>query len=293
METVLVTGASGFTGRHMVHLLEARGHKVIGFGRAGEREGNIEVDLCDVRAVGEAVNRVQPDWVVHLAGIAFVGHGDADALYRVNVVATTNLLTALTACGKRAKRVLLASSANVYGTPDVGVIDESTPPAPVNHYAASKLAMEFMARTWFDRLPIVLARPFNYTGIGQDELFVVPKIVSHFRRRAEVIELGNLDVSRDFSDVRDVTQAYLRLLESAAHSVCVNVCSGRPVSLREIIAWVEACAGYTIEVKANPAFFRANEIPSLCGSNARLQALTGFSPTVRLEDTLRWMYEAP
>lgn len=292
MKTVLVTGASGFTGRYMVRLLEAQGHRVIGFGKAGAGADNIEVDLCDVQAVNAAVARVQPDWVVHLAGIAFVGHGDAEALYRVNVVATTNLLEALAACGKRAQKVLLASSANVYGVPSIEMVGEDMSPVPVNHYGASKLAMEFMARTWFDRLPIILARPFNYTGVGQDEVFVVPKIVSHYRRRAHFIELGNIDISRDFSDVRDVTQAYLRLLESAAHSVCVNVCSGSPVSLREVLRRVSECAGYEIEVRASPAFIRANDIPSLCGDNRRLRELSGFVPSTPLEVTLRWMYEA-
>lgn len=138
-----------------------------------------------------------------------MGHADARAFYDVNLFGTLNLLEALTALPELPRKVLIASSANIYGTPGIEVIDESVCAAPVNHYACSKLAMEHMVRTWFDRFPIVMTRPFNYTGVGQDEKFLIPKIVSHFKRRAPKIELGNLDVSRDFSDVRDVAAAYM------------------------------------------------------------------------------------
>jgi len=147
-----------------------------------------------------------------------------------------------------------------------------------------------MVATWYDRLPIVLTRPFNYTGPGQDERFLIPKIVGHFARGERVIELGNLDVSRDFSDVRDLAQAYLRLLDSDHRSSPVNVCSGRATALRTIIEMMERIAGYSIEVRVNPAFVRANEIPTLRGSDVRLREIVGDRALISLEQTLEDLY---
>ncbi|WP_081577160.1 GDP-mannose 4,6-dehydratase, partial [Acidithiobacillus thiooxidans] len=238
--------------------------------------------------------QVQPTHVVHLAGLAFVGHGDAQAFYAVNLFGTLHLLEALSTLKTPPQRILLASSANVYGTPAVEVIDESICPAPVNHYACSKLAMEHMAHTWLDKLPIVIARPFNYTGVGQDDKFLIPKIVSHFKRRAPFIELGNLDVSRDFSDVRDVVDRYVHLLLEAegVAGQTFNVCSGQAHSLREIMALTEQLSGHSLDIRVNPAFVRANEVPRLLGSAARLQQHLGpFSP-IPIKQTLRWMLES-
>jgi nucleoside-diphosphate-sugar epimerase len=179
----------------------------------------------------------------------------------------------------------------VYGTPGVEVIDESVCPAPVNHYACSKLAMEHMAHTFFERLPIVMTRPFNYTGVGQDEKFLIPKIVSHFKRQAPFIELGNLDVSRDFSDVRDVAAAYVALLLDAqgVEGQTFNVCSGRAHSLREVLNMAERISGRSMEIRVNPAFVRSNEVPRLLGSGLKLQQLTGLSPRIPLDETISWM----
>lgn len=293
MPTALVTGASGFTGRYMVDALKKRGFTVAGFGsETTNADETLACDLTDAEAVKASVDKVQPDWVVHLAALAFVGHADQEAFYRVNVFGTINLLAALAEQRKAPQRILIASSANIYGTPGVEVINEDICPAPVNHYACSKLAMEHMVATWFERLPIVIARPFNYTGPGQDERFLIPKIVSHFAQGKSVIELGNLDVSRDFSDVRDVVDAYVRLLDSDVRGQRINICSGHAVSLREIISLMEGIARYRINVEVNPAFVRANEIPVLRGDNQRLLAATGFAPRQDLKQTLEDMLTA-
>jgi nucleoside-diphosphate-sugar epimerase len=205
---------------------------------------------------------------------------------------TLNLLQAMADAGVMPRRVLIASSANVYGNATEGVISESQPPQPVNHYATSKIAMEYMVRTWCDRLPIVITRPFNYTGVGQERHFLVPKIISHFAERAPVIELGNLDVERDFSDVRVVARAYRGLLEGDCAGEIVNVCSGRPFSLRGILNAMRDIAGYEIEVRINPAFVRQSEVKTLVGSAARLRAIVGGLDPIPLEETLRWMTDA-
>ncbi len=290
----LVTGLRGFTGEYVARELRDAGYRVFGTATPGDvapEPGVFAVDLCDRAAVAAMVEEVQPDVVVHLAGIAFVGHGDAEQIYRVNVAGTRNVLEALAALRKRPSAVLLASSANIYGNASVPVIDEQVAPAPANDYAVSKLAMEYMARLWMDRLPIIIARPFNYTGVGQSENFLLPKIVSHFRRKAGTIELGNLAIARDFSDVRMVAWSYRRLLAAAPAGQAFNICSGRSHSLASVIDMMSDIAGYRIEVRVNPAFVRANDVLTLTGDNARLAGVVGAIPTRPLSETLRWMYE--
>ena len=142
---------------------------------------------------------------------------------------------------------------------------------------------------WADRLPLLITRPFNYTGVGQETRYLIAKIVDHFRRRASVIELGNLDIARDFSDVRAVAAAYGDLLASDAQSETVNICSGTSYTLRDIIALCETISGHRIDVTVNPAFVRANDVKTLSGDPTRLQRLIPQWRAIPLEDTLRWM----
>lgn len=288
MTTTLVTGAAGFTGRWMIDALQRQGHTVVAVVRSAHAttaaEHTLTADLNDPEALNALVAKVRPDYVIHLAALAFVGHDDPAAFYRVNVLGTEHLLNALAALDTPPTRVLIASSANVYGESDQPVLDERQPPAPVNHYACSKLAMEHMARTFRHRLPLVIARPFNYTGPGQDTHFLIPKIVDHFARGCQEIELGNTHVSRDFSDVRDVVDAYVGLLRAPWGEVqsgdVVNVCSGTATPLSELIRYMNQQAGYEITVNVNPAFVRANEIKSLRGSSERLETWLGQPRTL-------------
>jgi nucleoside-diphosphate-sugar epimerase len=288
---VLLTGARGFTGHYVRTVLEAAGYRVVGAVMGEAAIDEVEADITSIGDCRRAMEHVRPDYLVHLAAISFVQHENAEAFYRVNVVGTTNLLQSLVDVKLTPRCVLIASSANVYGNA-AGILDEMRSPQPANHYAASKLAMEYMALSWADRLPIILTRPFNYTGVGQDERFLVPKIVSHFAARKQLIELGNLDVERDFSDVRVVAHAYRTLLEKSPAGEVVNICSGRAYSLRDVIALMQQIAGYEIEVSVNPAFVRSSEVKTLVGSASKLQALIGDLKQVSLPQTLSWMYEA-
>lgn len=287
----LLTGRSGFTGRYVAAELEAAGYHVVGLSASQDNAGagSISVNLLDREAVRAAVAAVQPDVVLHLAAISFVAHGDVDEIYRVNVVGTRNLLEALAELPRKPKIVVLASSANVYGNTDVEPVTEDTVPVPANDYAVSKLAMEYVARLWMDRLPIVITRPFNYTGVGQSGKFLIPKIVEHFRRKAPVIELGNTDVIRDFSDVRDVASAYAAIVKASPVGETLNICSGVGHSLNEVLEMMAGIAGYRIEVRINPLFVRANEVRRLVGSNKRLGKLRTTHRTPMFE-TLHWMY---
>jgi len=292
MKRVLITGYNGFTGHYMAARLQQPGVEIIGLVNGSTAgAGELHGDLTNIDETRKIVADVRPTHVVHLAAISNVTHRDIRAFYNVNVFGTLNLLEALAALAFTPDRVLLASSAHVYGTPTVEIIDDAMCPRPVNHYGNSKLAMENMARTWMDRLPIVIARPFNYSGPGQDEArFVIPKVIGHLKRRSPVLELGNLNVARDFSDVLDIVEAYARLLESpAAIGQTVNVCSGTAHPLRSVLDMAFEIAGYAPEVRINPAFVRANELPKLTGSNERLWTLTGFKPSIPIADTLRRM----
>ena len=283
---ILLTGADGFTGRPFTQLAVAAGHTV----------EPLQADLTHPVALQQQVLASAPDALVHLAAISFVGHADDNAFYAVNVIGMTNLLAALVQLPKRPHRVLLASSANIYGNCTQSPIAEDQPPAPVNHYAMSKLAMEHMARTYADRLPLVITRPFNYTGPGQDVNFVIPKLVEHFAQRVPSIALGNLDVEREFNDVQMVCGAYLQLLQHGVPGEVYNVCSGQPYTLQHVINTLARITGHQIQVDENPAFVRANEIHRLCGNPAKLQALlTRHGCTLDnlpLEDTLRRMLAA-
>lgn len=276
---ILLTGAAGFTGFFFKSTAEAAGHTV----------HSLQANLMDKAAVSAEVAQTQPDAVVHLAAISFVGHADDSEFYAVNVVGSMNLLSALAALPVKPRCMLLASSANIYGNCDASPIAESQPPAPVNHYAMSKLAMEHMAMTYADRLPIVITRPFNYTGPGQSPQFLIPKLVSHFARKAESIELGNLHVEREFNDVRMVCDVYMRLLETGVPGQAYNVCSGQPHTLKHVIATLEEITAHRMQVIVNPSFVRTNEVHRLCGATDKLIHTVGALPYYGLHETLAWM----
>ena len=292
MKKVLVTGVDGFTGRYLDNALKLSGFIVIGLSdQSTDADDVFTCDLLDKENLQQVVAKIQPNYVVHLAAISFVGHGNADDFYRVNVVGTENLFEALLKLENKPKKVLVASSANIYGDCDKSPILETQQPLPVNHYAMSKLSMEFMARTYLERLPLFFTRPFNYIGQGQAESFVIPKLISHFIKKAEVIELGNLNVEREFNDVRFVCEAYLRLLDVAKPGEVYNICSGKPVTMSMVIELLTKITGHNINVKVNPIFVRKNEVHQLFGNPEKLLNTIGAIKQPILKETLTWMLD--
>lgn len=280
---VLVTGLDGFTGQYVKSELNKHGHIVEG----------LASNLMDAAGLAAEIKEKQPEALIHLAAVAFVGHESAVDFYQVNLIGTRNLLEALAQHASGLKSVLLASSANVYGNSNEGVFSEESPPNPANDYAVSKLAMEHMAKLWLNKLPLFIVRPFNYTGVGQSVDFLIPKVVSHFKNKAPFIELGNLDVWRDFSDVRFVANAYVCLIENPPIGKIVNVCSSTTYSLRDVLSLCETISGHQLDVRVNPVFVRKNEVKVLGGDATRLKLLIGDRGVISLEDTLRWMLEMP
>lgn len=279
---ILLTGAAGFTGLFFTSIAEAAGHKVVA----------LKADLTDSLRMHAEVLQVAPDAVVHLAAVSFVGHANDAEFYDVNTIGTMNLLAGLAVLPVKPSKVLLASSANVYGNCDLSPIAEDNPVAPVNHYAMSKVAMELMAKTYLDRLPLVFSRPFNYTGPGQGAKFLIPKLVSNFVHRVSSIELGNLHVEREFNDVRMVCKAYLALIAHGVIGEVYNVCTGQTYSLHQVISLLSEITGHKMDVQVNPAFVRANEVHRLCGNPNKLLKATGTMDKFDLVDTLQWMLDA-
>ncbi|GAA5142037.1 NAD-dependent epimerase/dehydratase family protein [Thalassotalea piscium] len=296
MKTILVTGASGFTGRHFVSLANKLGYECVALcHKTTDRiEGCTSVVVADITNKTELkaqLCKLKPNFVVHLAAISFVPHGDVTDIYRANLIGTTNLIDCLVELKLPIEKVLVASSGNVYGNNTQLPIEESMPFTPVNDYAVSKSAMELALSVRFNQLPIIIVRPFNYTGVGQAEHFLIPKIVSAFKRNDNSIELGNLEVARDFSDVRDVVTAYIKLLESDVKSEVFNVCTGVATSLLSVINLLNEFSGYKINVEVNPDFVRGNEIKELYGDNTKLVKAIGEYQNYELLDTLNWMYK--
>ncbi|MCJ8274965.1 MAG: GDP-mannose 4,6-dehydratase, partial [Psychrosphaera sp.] len=277
-KTILLTGAAGFTGRHFIDLAVRSGYRCVALYHKEQHKAafntqsveGIVADLTDKAQLKAQIGEVAPDMVVHLAAVSFVAHDDVSDIYRTNLLGTINLLDSLIELDLGLDKVLLASSGNVYGNTTQLPIHEGLAAVPANDYGVSKYAMEMAAQIRADRLPIIITRPFNYTGIGQAEHFVVPKIVAAYQRGERSIELGNLDVARDFSDVRDVVGAYLKLLQSDVKTGLFNLCSNKATSLLEIIEQLNALAGYQMQINVNPAFVRDNEIKTLYGDNQKL-----------------------
>ena len=279
---VLVTGASGFTGRYVWQALQ----------HADFEPYALSVNLCDEAAVKKEVALLKPNAVLHLAGIAYVDHGNVADFYHVNLIGTLNLLQALEIAGSVTGPVVLASSANIYGNAyQESAIKESFAPHPVNDYAMSKFAMEEMASLWQKRFPVTIVRPFNYTGSGQSSAFVIPKIVNAFREHRTKLNLGNLSVWRDFSDVRDVSRWYVEILKQNITGTTINFCSGKTVPLTNVISWCEELTGLTLSVRSETSLQRANELVRLCGNRSHLEELMGKAsiPKFSFRETLQWM----
>ena len=248
---------------HFANLAEAAGHRITA----------LQSNITDAPALEAEVLTTDPDWVIHFAGISFVASKDDEAFYRVHALGSSNLLASLSKLRKKPVKVLLASSATVYGNSNVAHASEDQQLNPIDHYAMSKVAMEEMAKTFMDRLPIIIARPFNYTGPGQKGNFLIPKLIAHFTQKNASIELGNLNVEREFNDINMICEAYLNLLQYGTPAETYNVGSGNARSLKQVINTLIQMTGHAIEVKVNPDFVRANEVRRMCADPAKLNAL--------------------
>ncbi len=282
-----ITGGRGFVGPWLLRHLESSGDEVV---LADE-----SVDVTDGPAVREAIAAARPDVVYHLAAQSSVSSSweDPAATFAVNALGSLQVLAAVRAVAPPA-RVLLISSVEIYGLvqPADLPVTEGAPFRPATPYAASKAAAEMAAIQahvgW--GLDVVRVRPFTHTGPGQTPRFFVPnmarQIVEASRTGATELRTGNLTVARDILDVRDVVRAYRLLAERGEPGEVYNICSGRSVTLDEVVRVLLALAGSDLRITTDPARMRPVDLPDLRGDASRLHAATGWEPQFALEDTL-------
>jgi GDP-4-dehydro-6-deoxy-D-mannose reductase len=302
---LLVTGAAGFVGGHLLEFLRAEHPEVEVHGVSLPRAASgrppgarmMEADLADREAARAVVEAVRPDRVLHLAGQASVHLSWADpcGTLRANVLGVVNVLDAVRALGLR-PAVLVVGSAEEYGpvTPEQMPITEDAPLRPASPYAVSKVAQGALALLYGPAggLRVVLTRTFHHTGPGRGEAFAESSFARQVAeieggRREPVLRVGNLEAVRDFADVRDVVRAYWLLLEKGEGGRAYNVCSGRGRRIGDLLDILLAASAARVEVRVDPARLRPSDVPAQVGDPARLRAATGWEPTIPLERSLR------
>lgn len=306
---ILVTGAAGFVASHLGDLCAASADlELIGLQRPTSVTrilpdgfaGGVEADLLDQEGLKEAVAEVRPDSIIHLAGQSSVheSYRDPGGTLLANVLGTQHLL--LAAEKAKVRRVLVVGSADEYG--DVKPADvplrEDRPLAPLSPYAVSRVAQGALCTEFARRgsVEIVRTRTFPHTGKRRGAVFAESSFARQlaeieFERAAPVIQVGNLEAIRDFSDVREVIRAYLLLLSQGESGAVYNVCSGKGVAMRQILDALIALSGLKVEVQVDASRLRPADLPVLIGDPSRLRAATGFAPTGKLEGALEDLLE--
>ncbi len=300
---VLVTGAAGFAGQHLVRLLAADG-PVAGWHRPGTTHPELDgvswapVELLDRAAVAAAVRDLAPSAIYHLAGVPHVGDSWAHAEETLagNVVGTLNLFDGLRAAGLT-PRVLITSSATIY-KPSTDALTEDAPVAPNTPYGTSKVAQEMVALgAWREHgIPVVITRSFNHIGPLQSPAFAAPGFARQLARieaglMPPTLMVGNLEALRDLSDVRDTVRAYRALMQSGRAGSCYNVCSGTAISMQAMLDGLRAHVRVPVTVMQDPARMRPADTPIVLGDRSRLTADTGWEPAYPLATTLADLVE--
>lgn len=308
---ILITGISGFAGAHLAARLSRDGHELRGTVRAKSSVARLlaklepnsslrpdaiaTVDIADAGAVAALIARVQPEAIVHLAGTATVGRSEADpaSVFRINALGTLHVLAAVRAHCARA-RVLTVGSGSAYGLLDPATIpvSEECPLRPVSPYGTSKAAADLLAYQWAQSygLDVVRVRPFNHIGPGQASGFICPDVAQQLMAIARggppVVRVGNVDVVRDFTDVRDVVAAYASILERGKAGDVYNVCSGVGRTVREVVELMIAASGTGAELHLAPERLRPTDVPVAIGSPSKIHQTTGWAPRIPLEQSI-------
>ncbi len=303
MKKVLIFGIGGFVGQYLSQEFLDNGYEVMGSDicKNDETPSGIKihkVDLLDYEAVKKLILEAAPDMIVNLAAISSVGRSwkMPQATMSVNVVGALNIMEAAKICNPVPK-VMLIGSSEEYETSDVP-IREDTPLNAGNPYGISKMTLEIFTRLYREcfGIKIYYVRPFNHTGIGQQETFVLPSFckqaaIIERSGKAGVIKVGNLSAERDFSNVKDIVRAYRMIIESSDCTKVFNVGSGKAYSIREILDYIISLGTQEIIVEIDPERFREIDTPRICCDYSLIKAELGWEPEYSIFDTVKEMYE--
>ncbi len=298
MSRILITGGTGFVGRHLIQFLKSHTSRVAVLASGGSSSTELdvdyyEVDIRDRGAVRSVVQEVKPNQIYHLAGVSAVdaSWSNPQLTYEVNVFGANNLFNAAMSLPSP-PRILNVSTAQVYA-PSSRTLSEDSLVQPNNPYAASKAMAELLVVEYqkYAVGGIITARAFNHTGPGQPPNFVLPSIAKQFAEieaglRPPRLSVGNIEVRRDFTDIRDVVRAYCMLLEKGRTSEIYNVCSGSATRLADIIQMFESLTGTRITIETEVARVRCNDVLQICGNPKKIREVTGWYPQISLPKTI-------
>ncbi|WP_336966854.1 NAD-dependent epimerase/dehydratase family protein [Sphingobium aquiterrae] len=288
MARILITGATGFVGSYLYKLLQQDGHELFGTTKS-KPSGNIAYcNIEDLDGVAALVSTVCPDMIVHCAAISSVTSSSNYEYYLSNTVGTENIVKTAASI-KRNTRFIFISTAGVYGNQDTDCLSENLCPKPVHHYGMSKFCCERVIINYKDDIDYTIVRPFNIIGEGQSTDFIVSKLAQAFSARKPVLRLGNIDVDRDYIDIAEAGAIIRHIMFSQeAIGETYNLCSGNPISLKELLALFQKLTGHDIKIEVAPEFMRKNEVWRLTGNATKLKALVKDAvPTVPIEQSIQ------
>ncbi len=302
MAKILVTGANGFAGQHLIKLL-APDYKIIGLINKSNLQNSNNVqyisgNILDQGFLTDLISKFQPDKIIHLAAIAPTWSPDPENIFKINLIGTLNLYQAVDNVNRQSMyipKIVFISSAEVYGkTPNPEKITEENPFFPANYYGTSKVASDRLSyqMSQSSKLNITIVRPFNHTGPGQMKGFFVPDMASQIveiendQEKSE-LQVGNLQSIRDISDVRDIVEGYKLILEKDTEpGEAFNLCSGSGISMKDILGKLLKMAKKEIKIVEDPSRMRASEVPITVGDNSLFKERTGWEPKIPIDQTL-------
>jgi GDP-4-dehydro-6-deoxy-D-mannose reductase len=301
---ILITGASGFCGRHLIDRLAARGYNDLHGADINDTppknaalKSYAAVDISNESQVKELLGTIQPDAIYHLAGRQ---SGAPLEIYRINFVGSLHLLEAVR-CNRPRAKVLIVGSAAEYGhvPREAMPVSESFPCRPVSPYGISKYAATLMARDYANRynIRVVTARPFNIIGAGLSQDLVIGAVIDRIKRAIEAdnhplsIPVGNLETERDFIAVDDIVDAYIAMMDAESWGDVFNLCSGVPRTVRSVIQALLSHSARPIQLQVDPALVRPSDVPSMFGSFDKAHKAFGFMPKHSLDEALKSAWE--
>ena len=279
MKKILITGANGFIGSNLLKKIEEKGHECMSCvcGCSADKPNTYALDLLDLDNIRTIFKQFMPDVVIHLAAIAAPVHSNSSEIYNVNACGTENVFKAAEETLPKGTRIILISTAGVYGKQDAERLSESSPFNPGNHYSCSKMITEFWSRQYSDIFDITIVRPFNIIGRGQRCDFFVPKLVKHFKEKQPVIKLGNMSSVRDYVPCSLCTDVLLKLAENSGKNPPVlNICTGTGHSCTEVVKTLEELTGFHPQIEVTSDFVRKNELHHLVGDPSLLSQFMGY-----------------